>query len=206
MAAEELKIEVTQAVDCDRKTKKGDAVEMHYKGTLAANGNKFDASYDRNAPFKFNLGTGQVIAGWDEGLLDMVGPKYAPLTLGYTLTIPPEKGYGQRGIGPIPAGSTLSMLRQISSLRAAQTDMSYLVFETELLGIKGVDKPKSIKYKSASSTASSASSTVSEAAEKATDKASGGVKEAVASAASVAADAAGTMLVDTDDVQEHNEL
>lgn len=42
--AAELKIEVTQAVDCDRKTKKGDAVEMHYKGTLAANGNKFDAS------------------------------------------------------------------------------------------------------------------------------------------------------------------
>jgi len=42
--AAELKIEVTQAVDCDRKNKKGDAVEMHYKGTLAANGNKFDAS------------------------------------------------------------------------------------------------------------------------------------------------------------------
>ncbi|KAK8075537.1 hypothetical protein PG997_010200 [Apiospora hydei] len=177
--AAELKIEVTQAVDCDRKTKKGDAVEMHYKGTLAANGNKFDASYDRNVPFKFNLGTGQVIAGWDEGLLDMcIGEKR-------------QKGYGQRNMGPIPAGSTL-------------------VFETELLGIKGVPKPESIKYKSASSTASSAasdaSSTASEAAETASEKATGGVKEAVASAASAAADAAGTMLVDTDDVQEHNEL
>lgn len=84
------------------------------------------------------------------------------------------------------------------------------VFETELLGIKGVPKPESIKYKSASSTASDASSTVSstasEAAEKATDKATGGVKEAAASVVSAAADAAGTMLVDTDDVQEHNEL
>ncbi|KAK7961894.1 fkbp-type peptidyl-prolyl [Apiospora aurea] len=187
--AAELKIEVTQAVDCDRKTKKGDAVEMHYKGTLAANGNKFDASYDRNVPFKFNLGTGQVIAGWDEGLLDMSRTRS---NIAYsTLTIPPEKGYGQRNMGPIPAGSTL-------------------VFETELLGIKGVPKPESIKYKSASSTASSAasdaSSTASEAAETASEKATGGVKEAVASAASAAADAAGTMLVDTDDVQEHNEL
>ncbi|KAK6821055.1 hypothetical protein PG995_003299 [Apiospora arundinis] len=180
--AAELKIEVTQAVECDRKTKKGDAVEMHYKGTLAANGNKFDASYDRGVPFKFNLGTGQVIAGWDEGLLDMcIGEKR-------TLTIPPEKGYGQRGMGPIPAGSTL-------------------VFETELLGIKGVPKPESIKYKSAASTAAeTASETASSAASKVSSKASGGVKEAVASAASVAADAAGTMLVDTDDVQEHNEL
>ncbi|KAK7914132.1 FK506-binding protein 2 [Apiospora marii] len=183
--AAELKIEVTQAVDCDRKTKKGDAVEMHYKGTLAANGNKFDASYDRNQPFKFNLGTGQVIAGWDEGLVDMI--RSALARSGNTLTIPPEKGYGQRNIGPIPAGSTL-------------------IFETELLGIKGVPKPESIKYKSASSTASEVSSTASEAAEKATDKASGGVKEAAASVVSAAADAAGTMLVDTDDVQEHNEL
>ncbi|KAK8104335.1 uncharacterized protein PG998_011368 [Apiospora kogelbergensis] len=187
--AAELKIEVTQAVECDRKTKKGDPVEMHYRGTLAANGKQFDASYDRGVPFKFNLGTGQVIAGWDEGLLDMcIGEKR-------TLTIPPEKGYGQRGMGPIPAGSTL-------------------VFETELLGIRGVPKPESIKYKSAASTAaeaaetaaSSGSSTASEAASKASSKASGGVAEAVASVASVAADAAGTMLVDTDDVQEHNEL
>ncbi|KAK8000438.1 hypothetical protein PG990_013038 [Apiospora arundinis] len=181
--AAELKIEVTQAVECDRKTKKGDAVEMHYKGTLAANGNKFDASYDRGVPFKFNLGTGQVIAGWDEGLLDMVVHWREAHS-----DHPPEKGYGQRGMGPIPAGSTL-------------------VFETELLGIKGVPKPESIKYKSAASTAAeTASETASSAASKVSSKASGGVKEAVASAASVAADAAGTMLVDTDDVQEHNEL
>ncbi|KAK8072776.1 hypothetical protein PG996_006124 [Apiospora saccharicola] len=197
--AAELKIEVTQAVDCDRKTKKGDAVEMHYKGNSGCQRQQvrcqyvqYMKSYDRNAPFKFNLGTGQVIAGWDEGLLDMcIGEKR-------TLTIPPEKGYGNRGMGPIPAGSTL-------------------IFETELLGIKGVPKPEPIKYKSASSTASDASSTVSstasEAAEKATDKAEkatdsakGGVKQAAASVVSAAADAAGTMLVDTDDVQEHNEL
>lgn len=46
--AAELKIEVTQAVECDRKTKKGDPVEMHYRGTLAANGKQFDASMLRH--------------------------------------------------------------------------------------------------------------------------------------------------------------
>ncbi|KAJ5920879.1 FK506-binding protein 2 [Penicillium verhagenii] len=113
--AAELGIEVTHKVECTRKTQNGDGVSMHYRGTLQADGSKFDASYDRNAPLSFKLGTGRVIKGWDQGLLDMcIGEKR-------TLTIPPEFGYGDRGVGPIPAGSTL-------------------IFETELVAIDGVDK------------------------------------------------------------------
>ncbi|POS70546.1 FKBP-type peptidyl-prolyl cis-trans isomerase [Diaporthe helianthi] len=127
VAADDLKIDVTVPVECDRKTQSGDKVQMHYRGTLAADGKQFDASYDRGTPFSFKLGSGQVIKGWDEGLLDMcIGEKR-------TLTIPPEKGYGQRGMGPIPAGSTL-------------------IFETELLGIDGVPKPESIILKTSTPT------------------------------------------------------
>lgn len=118
-AAAELKIEVTHKVECERKTKKGDKVSMHYRGTLAADGSQFDASYDRGSPLDFKVGAGQVIKGWDQGLLDMcIGEKR-------TLTIPPEYGYGDRGIGPIPGGATL-------------------IFETELVGIAGVEPPKKV--------------------------------------------------------------
>ncbi|ATY59137.1 FK506-binding 2 precursor [Cordyceps militaris] len=62
-AAAELKIEVTHKVECERKTKKGDKVSMHYRGTLAADGSQFDASYDRGSPLDFKVGAGQVIKG-----------------------------------------------------------------------------------------------------------------------------------------------
>nr|CAB3246455.1 FK506-binding protein 2B [Phallusia mammillata] len=88
--------------DCKIMTKKGDMVEMHYTGTLKSDGSKFDSSLDRNDPFKFTLGTGQVIKGWDQGLLNMcIGEKRK-------LVIPPHLGYGDRGAPPkIPAGATL---------------------------------------------------------------------------------------------------
>ncbi|KAK3322067.1 peptidylprolyl isomerase [Apodospora peruviana] len=122
-ATEELKIDTTLPVECERKTQNGDKINVHYRGTLLANGQQFDASYDRGTPFSFKLGGGQVIKGWDQGLLDMcIGEKR-------TLTVPPSLGYGQRSVGPIPAGSTL-------------------VFETELMGIEGVPKPESIVSKS----------------------------------------------------------
>ncbi|KAK4246467.1 hypothetical protein C7999DRAFT_15405 [Corynascus novoguineensis] len=167
LAADELKIDVTLPVECERKSQKGDTVKVHYRGTLQSNGQKFDASYDRGSPFSFKLGAGMVIKGWDEGLLDMcIGEKR-------TLTIPPSYGYGDRNIGPIPAGSTL-------------------VFETELMGIEGVPQPESIATKSATDApASSASQKVA---------------EKVASAVSEAAEAVKTVVADTDDVQEHNEL
>ncbi|KAJ5174724.1 FK506-binding protein 2 [Penicillium canariense] len=113
--AAELGIETTHKVECTRKTQNGDNVSMHYRGTLQSDGSEFDSSFKRNVPLSFKLGTGRVIKGWDQGLLDMcIGEKR-------TLTIPPEFGYGDRGIGPIPGGATL-------------------VFETELVAIEGVDK------------------------------------------------------------------
>mgnify|MGYP001801267397 FL=1 len=79
----------------------GKPVSVHYTGTLT-DGTKFDSSLDRGQPFQFQLGGGQVIKGWDEGVAGMkVGGKRK-------LTIPPEKAYGERGFPPvIPPSSTL---------------------------------------------------------------------------------------------------
>jgi FKBP-type peptidyl-prolyl cis-trans isomerase len=92
--------------------KSGSQVTCHYTGMLE-DGTVFDRSMDRNEPFKFNLGAGQVIKGWDEGLVGMkVGGKRK-------LVIPSELGYGARGAaaGKIPPNATL-------------------IFEIELLGVK----------------------------------------------------------------------
>ncbi len=88
----------------------GKKVSVHYVGTLV-NGTKFDSSRDRNEPFEFTLGAGQVIRGWDEGVAGMkVGGKRK-------LTISPAWGYGDQDMGAIPPNSTL-------------------VFEVELLDVK----------------------------------------------------------------------
>ncbi|WP_227306155.1 FKBP-type peptidyl-prolyl cis-trans isomerase [Acidisoma cellulosilyticum] len=83
----------------------GQTVVVMYTGWLyqdGQKGQKFDSSYDRNQPFSFVLGNGQVIAGWDAGVVGMkVGGER-------TLIIPPDQGYGDQGAGgSIPPGATL---------------------------------------------------------------------------------------------------
>lgn len=94
-----LKIE-TLKQGSGEEVKKNDVIAVHYTGRLE-DGTKFDSSLDRGEPFTFTLGIGQVIKGWDLGVLGMkIGEKRQ-------LTIPPELGYGAGGIGPIPPNATL---------------------------------------------------------------------------------------------------
>lgn len=105
----ELKVEVLNE-GTGEGAKNGDNVSVHYTGVLE-DGTKFDSSIDRGAPFSFTLGAGNVIKGWDMGVLGMkVGEKRK-------LTIPSNLAYGPSGVpGSIPGGATL-------------------IFEVELFGI-----------------------------------------------------------------------
>ncbi len=126
IAQKEIKLEknITTLVIKDtvlgngRQAEKGLAVTVHYSGWLYdpnqkdGKGKKFDSSLDRNDPFVFNLGGGQVIRGWDDGVdgMKIHGKR--------TLIIPPDMGYGSRGAGGvIPPNATL-------------------IFDVELLGVK----------------------------------------------------------------------
>lgn len=98
--AEPLKIEILKEGTGEAVSKAGDQVRVHYTGTLA-DGTKFDSSVDRGEPFPFTLGAGQVIKGWDKGVVGMkVGEKRK-------LTIAPELAYGSMALPGIPANSVL---------------------------------------------------------------------------------------------------
>ncbi|KAG2644411.1 peptidyl-prolyl cis-trans isomerase FKBP15-1-like [Panicum virgatum] len=103
---------------CSIQAHKGDRVKVHYRGKLT-DGTVFDSSYERGDPIEFELGTGQVIKGWDQGLLGMcVGEKRK-------LKIPSKLGYGPQGSPPtIPGGATL-------------------IFDTELVAVNGEPSSKS---------------------------------------------------------------
>ena len=97
---DQLKIE-DEVVGTGAEAVSGKKVTVNYLGTLS-DGTKFDSSYDRGTPFSFNLGAGEVIKGWDQGVAGMkVGGKRK-------LTIPPSLGYGAAGAGGvIPGNATL---------------------------------------------------------------------------------------------------
>jgi len=98
----ELVVETVSPGDGKTYPSKGDMLAMHYVGTLAANGEKFDSSRDRDEPFQFQIGVGQVIKGWDVGVMKMSLGERA------TLRIPSAMGYGERGAGGvIPPGADL---------------------------------------------------------------------------------------------------
>ncbi|XP_047332856.1 peptidyl-prolyl cis-trans isomerase FKBP15-1-like [Impatiens glandulifera] len=97
---------------CDIQAHKGDKIKVHYRGKLT-DGTVFDSSFERGDPIEFELGSGQVIKGWDQGLLgSCVGEKRK-------LKIPAKLGYGEQGSPPtIPGGATL-------------------IFDTELVAVNG---------------------------------------------------------------------
>uniref|UniRef100_A0A0F7GZ40 peptidylprolyl isomerase n=1 Tax=Erodium gruinum TaxID=337380 RepID=A0A0F7GZ40_9ROSI len=97
---------------CDIQAHKGDKIKVHYRGKLT-DGTVFDSSFERGDPIEFELGSGHVIKGWDQGLLAMcIGEKRK-------LKIPAKLGYGAQGSPPtIPGGATL-------------------IFDTELVAVNG---------------------------------------------------------------------
>jgi len=109
--AEETLVIVDEVVGTGDEAVAGKHITVHYSGFLT-DGTKFDSSLDRNDPFDFKLGAGQVIQGWDQGFAGMkVGGKRK-------LTIPSHMGYGKRGAGGvIPPNATL-------------------IFNVELLGVE----------------------------------------------------------------------
>lgn len=120
VSAADLSVEVYGGVtECDDsdKVEKGNHVEMHYTGTIhkssetGEKGKQFDSSLDRGQTFGTTIGVGQVIPGWDQGIVGLCKGAKA------NLIIPPELGYGENGAGgDIPGGATLHFDVEVVSI------------------------------------------------------------------------------------------
>lgn len=110
-APTELQI-IDEVVGEGAEAKAGDVVDVHYVGVAYSSGEEFDASYRRGQPLAFQLGVGQVIRGWDQGVQGMkVGGRRK-------LVIPPQLAYGDRGAGGvIKPGETLIFVCELVNVR-----------------------------------------------------------------------------------------
>ena len=124
--AAELKVDVYEGpTECEdeHKVSAGNNLSMHYTGTIdqssatGEKGKQFDSSRDRGQPFDVVIGTGQVIKGWDEGIVGLcLGAKA-------NLVIPPEMGYGESGAGgDIPGGATLHFDVEVLAINEAPVE------------------------------------------------------------------------------------
>jgi FKBP-type peptidyl-prolyl cis-trans isomerase len=129
-----LRYVITQRNPTGELASKGNRVTAHYTGTLV-NGKKFDSSKDRNQPFSFVLGVGQVIKGWDEGFSVLRKGEKA------TLIIPSTLGYGEQDMGDIPPHSTL--IFEVEMLEILKP-MQYIPFSG--FGKDTVTTPSGLKY------------------------------------------------------------
>lgn len=116
-SSDELQVIVKKEVDCKYRSQPGDLISVHYTGKLK-DGTVFDSSLARNKPIQFTLGQGQVIKGWEEGLMEMcIGEKRQ-------LIIPPELGYGKRGAGNvIPPDATLIFETELVSISSFKDEL-----------------------------------------------------------------------------------
>ena len=113
LGPEPTDLEVTDlSVGEGEEARAGSTVSVHYVGIAHSTGEEFDASYNRGEPLQFRLGVGQVISGWDNGVLGMkVGGRRR-------LVIPPHQGYGDRGAGGVIApGETLIFVVDLVGVR-----------------------------------------------------------------------------------------
>merc|ERR1719343_1421349 len=111
-----LTLTVTKKGDGKTFPKAGQKLTMHYTGTLTSDGSKFDSSRDRNEPFEFTIGVGQVIEGWDKGVMQMSLGERA------MLYVPSELGYGAQGAGGVmPANADLDFDVELLKISGAHT-------------------------------------------------------------------------------------
>lgn len=116
-SSDELQVIVKKEINCKDRSQPGDLISVHYTGKLE-DGTVFDSSLTRNRPIQFTLGQGQVIKGWEEGLMEMcIGEKRQ-------LIIPPELGYGKRGAGNvIPPDATLIFDTELISIASFKDEL-----------------------------------------------------------------------------------